>query len=746
MQQMDTYISWINRQLSEHPRGKVVTDLQKDMRDGIVFLQLVEVIGGVDQEITYDDVDKLSICDMRANINRVLEFLSNNNVRVHHIAPKEIMEGKLKPIMRLVLALAAHFKPNEPIDQSFPGVWKSRKKLERTSSLVSILSNAAASLVDASKYASSGNNFRCNNNKSNDKKSGLVDRFYSPNQLFSLPPRNSPISVDEPVKIMKLSDDMVPEISNRPVPKIPPCETVLASNNVNRNKTNPPSPLSKPSLDDRQLLISTPKRFNTQKQALTSTPKPKAGKLPPSYETHISAKRYMNVKNNDSLDDTNDEIVSQSDNKSVSTFTEEIHIKEKSVSYDTNELTIYHDEILDDISVTKTILSELHNLIASGQPHDESGIDSFQNDSFEEQLILRNLMLEQKDEECSLLKSELSELKELNIQWSGEKVALQTRLSQQEQVILALKFRLLQYEISSKNKNQEELDKTIKDHQKQMQAIRSELASKNDIIHKQEYQLTELNTELNSKTNLEASLQSKLEMQESKVCSLQKQLLEVTEQLHSNNFISKIRDEASMGIMTGKLNEAKFQREAQKILQEHRNMCVTISNIRKKFKNDDPINHAFDSMEHGITSLTDTLSILESTATHTKESHNRILSNVPKVCSSNLLLANSVCGSDSGFSSSTSNFSGERLKLIYYLGKSVTPILKSSDLRIGVFTLRDFKKAISRSGRYRYFFKAVDSDFGFVREELLHDKDIVPGHDNKIVAWIEPVSSSASIV
>ena len=30
-------------------------------------------------------------------------------------------------------------------------------------------------------------------------------------------------------------------------------------------------------------------------------------------------------------------------------------------------------------------------------------------------------------------KSELTELKEMNSQWSGEKVALQTRLSQQEQ-------------------------------------------------------------------------------------------------------------------------------------------------------------------------------------------------------------------------------------------------------------------------------------------------------------------------
>ena len=75
----------------------------------------------------------------------------------------EIMEGKLKSIMRLVLALAAHFKPDlfkyQSLDQSFPGVKKTTKKLERTSSLVSILSNAAVSLADASKNAS-GCNFK----------------------------------------------------------------------------------------------------------------------------------------------------------------------------------------------------------------------------------------------------------------------------------------------------------------------------------------------------------------------------------------------------------------------------------------------------------------------------------------------------------------------------------------------------------------------------------------------------------
>ena len=32
-------------------------------------------------------------------------------IRMHHITSKEILEGNLKAVMRLILALAAHYKP-----------------------------------------------------------------------------------------------------------------------------------------------------------------------------------------------------------------------------------------------------------------------------------------------------------------------------------------------------------------------------------------------------------------------------------------------------------------------------------------------------------------------------------------------------------------------------------------------------------------------------------------------------------
>ena len=72
-------------------------------------------------------------------------------------------------------------------------------------------------------------------------------------------------------------------------------------------------------------------------------------------------------------------------------------------------------------------------------------------------------------------------------------------------MILALKFKLLQYEISSKNKTEEELDGMMEEHRKETQQLHGELAMRNDIIHKQKEEISELSCELQSKSELEVS-------------------------------------------------------------------------------------------------------------------------------------------------------------------------------------------------------------------------------------------------
>ena len=48
---------------------------------------------------------------MRENLERILQFMAAKRIRMHQISSREILEGNLKAVMRLILALAAHYKP-----------------------------------------------------------------------------------------------------------------------------------------------------------------------------------------------------------------------------------------------------------------------------------------------------------------------------------------------------------------------------------------------------------------------------------------------------------------------------------------------------------------------------------------------------------------------------------------------------------------------------------------------------------
>ena len=66
----------------------------------------------------------------------------------------EIVEGNRRAIMRLILALAAHFKPGS-VRATGNNSDASYGKLERASSTMSLAAEAAVALADASKLASS---------------------------------------------------------------------------------------------------------------------------------------------------------------------------------------------------------------------------------------------------------------------------------------------------------------------------------------------------------------------------------------------------------------------------------------------------------------------------------------------------------------------------------------------------------------------------------------------------------------
>ena len=49
--------------------------------------------------------------DYKDNIEKVIRFMIQNSIKMHQTTTKDIVDGALKPTMRLILSLAAHFKP-----------------------------------------------------------------------------------------------------------------------------------------------------------------------------------------------------------------------------------------------------------------------------------------------------------------------------------------------------------------------------------------------------------------------------------------------------------------------------------------------------------------------------------------------------------------------------------------------------------------------------------------------------------
>ncbi|KAM8974392.1 segment polarity protein dishevelled homolog DVL-2 isoform 2-T2 [Pelodytes ibericus] len=81
-------------------------------------------------------------------------------------------------------------------------------------------------------------------------------------------------------------------------------------------------------------------------------------------------------------------------------------------------------------------------------------------------------------------------------------------------------------------------------------------------------------------------------------------------------------------------------------------------------------------------------------------------------------------------------------KVIYHLDEEETPYLVKVPVPAQDIRLRDFKAALGR-GHAKYFFKAMDQDFGVVKEEISDDNAKLPCFNGRVVSWL--VSSENSL-
>ena len=67
-------------------------------------------------------------------MERVLQFMAGKKIRMHQISSREVLEGNLKAVMRLILALAAHYKPQsvKHHDTSYDNIPDVKAKPDKT--------------------------------------------------------------------------------------------------------------------------------------------------------------------------------------------------------------------------------------------------------------------------------------------------------------------------------------------------------------------------------------------------------------------------------------------------------------------------------------------------------------------------------------------------------------------------------------------------------------------------------------
>lgn len=85
----------------------------------------------------------------------------------------------------------------------------------------------------------------------------------------------------------------------------------------------------------------------------------------------------------------------------------------------------------------------------------------------------------------------------------------------------------------------------------------------------------------------------------------------------------------------------------------------------------------------------------------------------------------------------------EETKVIYHIDEEDTPYLVKLNKAPDQVTLGDLKSVLpAHLGKYKYFFKSKDDDFGVVKEEVLEDSSKLPLFNGRVVSWLVAAEGS----
>ncbi|NXI21084.1 DIXC1 protein, partial [Sterrhoptilus dennistouni] len=694
-QQLQAYVAWVNSQLRKKPAVRPVQDLRQDLRDGVTLALLIEIVGqcchlvlffplssgslspliklfslpSAGEKLSGIEANPSSQQEMRENVEKVLQFVASKKIRMHQTSAKDIVDGNLKSTMRLILALAAHFKPGSGRGGS-PGSggrsWAAAPGSLRPRSAAAMAQGAVAVLADVRQ-----------------------DVQHSGRDVFRHRQRSS--SMDE-------------EIGN-------PYWSVRALVQQYEGQQNVP-------LESHPSSLTSPSPVHSAKSESTVAPSEEKERL----------------------------VILQTEETETKTEEADSHFQPEwqagsSGSYVENsweeQLLEQQDHLEKEMEEAKKMISGLQALLLNGSLPEDEQEGSFELSERgacpEEQLIIIRSRLDQSVEENQDLKKELLKYKQEARNLQGIKDALQQRLIQQDASVLQLKQELLRASMDKEELHNQNVDlqRKVEERNRLLAEYKKELCQKDRHLQQHQTKLDEMLRQLSEASYQQVDLERELEHKEALLAHCMKREAEEvmaysSHSAQSNGFLQPAGKGAAptahrgLGCF-GQTNDLQLVRDA-------------LRSLRNSFSGHDPQHHTIDSLEQGISSLMERLHRMETQ----KRQERRVRGKSPASRATNECRDSWPPKSKLPHSQSTPVMSTSACtKVLYFTDRSLTPFMVSIPKRLGEVTLKDFKAAIDREGTHRYHFKALDPEFGTVKEEVFHDDDIIPGWEGKIVAWVE---------
>ncbi|XP_067113179.1 dixin isoform X4 [Osmerus mordax] len=360
---------------------------------------------------------------------------------------------------------------------------------------------------------------------------------------------------------------------------------------------------------------------------------------------------------------------------------------------------------------TRKMISALQALLLHGSlPEDEQELSlGLGEDNAEHQLVVIRSRLDQSMEETQDLKREVLRCRQEMRNLQGVKEAQQQRLCVQEASVLQLKQELLRAsmardELTSQNT---ELQRKLEERSRLLSECKREVGQKDRLLQQHKHKLEESHQQ-------KTTLQKELEYKDSVLQELMGRELHQQQSGAENNGYSQPGGPSPS--VSGQAEELQLVRDA-------------LRSLRNNLRDHDPQHHTLDTLEQGIASLTERLHSLHTHRGRGKSPGRKAPPSNPDSWPTRSKMAHSQSTPALNSAAST--------KVLYFTGPSLTPFMISIPKRLGEVTLRDVKAAVDRDGKYRYHFKALDPEFGTVKEEVFVDEAVVPGWEGKIVAWVE---------